>query len=245
MPPNLLDELGRTFTGEELFDHLLDIVYFIKNKDGQYLVVNQTLVRRCRLSDKRSLIGKTAIEVLGSPLGESFTQQDQKVLSTGHALLSQLELHIHLTGEVGWCLTTKLPLRNKSGTVIGLVGVSQDLRIPDTESSDYAQLSRAIRLVMANLSERHSVRELADYAGLSRYQLDRRMRCVFGITAGQWLTKVRVDRAQSLLHETEDAISAIAYQTGYSDQSAFSRVFRKATGLTPLQFRQTRVLERD
>jgi AraC-like DNA-binding protein len=242
MPPSLLDELGRTFTGEELFDHLLDIVYFIKNKEGQYLVVNETLVKRCGLSDKQSLVGKTATEVVGAPLGETFTQQDKKVLSTGRPLLSQLELHIHLTSDVGWCLTTKLPLRNSGGEVIGLVGVSQDLRIPDTESRDYEQLSRAIRLVSENLNESHTVEQLAKHAGLSRYQLDRRMRRVFGITAGQWLTKVRLDRAQSLLRETEDAISSIAYDTGYSDQSAFSRVFRKATGLTPLQFRQARTI---
>ena len=237
MISEFLQQLNPPLTGEELFDHLADIVYFIKDANGKYLVVNETLVTRCGVANKQSLIGQTPAEVLRAPLGDRFASQDRDVLKSGKPLLSQLELHVHPTGEVGWCMTTKLPLRDQRGKVVGLVGVSQDLRIPDIETEDYQQMASAIEFAEQNLSAPPSVDKLATIAHMSRYQLDRRMRRVFGLTTGQWLLKVRLDVAQRLLQETNLSISAVALEAGYSDQSAFTRQFRRATGLTPGEYR--------
>ena len=240
MISEFLQQLNPPLTGEELFDHLADIVYFIKDANGKYLVVNETLVTRCGVANKQSLIGRTPAEVLRAPLGDRFASQDRDVLKSGKPLLSQLELHVHPTGEVGWCMTTKLPLRDQRGKVVGLVGVSQDLRIPDSETDDYQQMASAIEFAEQNLSAPPSVEKLATIAQMSRYQLDRRMRRVFGLTTGQWLLKVRLDVAQRLLQETNQSISAVALEAGYSDQSAFTRQFRRATGLTPGEYRAAR-----
>ena len=240
MISEFLKQLAPPLTGEELFDHLADIVYFIKDSDGAYVVVNETLVARCGVANKQALIGRTPAEVLRAPLGDRFTSQDQKVLATGKPLLSQLELHVHPTGEVGWCRTTKLPLRNEAGTVVGLVGVSQDLRLPDIETDDYQQLVAAIEYAERNLAAPPSDESIAKIANMSRYQLDRRMRRVYGLTTGQWLVKLRLDSAQRLLQDSDLTISAISLQAGYADQSAFTRQFRRATGLSPGEYRATR-----
>ena len=58
----LFARLGELFTGEALFDSLADVVYFIKNARGEYVVVNQTLVKRCGFAHKKALIGKTPDE---------------------------------------------------------------------------------------------------------------------------------------------------------------------------------------
>ena len=187
-----LRQLDKPFTGEELFDHLHDVVFFLKNSRGEYLVVNATLVARCGKRDKQELIGRTASQVLRAPLGGRFFEQDQHVLQTGQPLLSQLELHVQVSGDVGWCVTTKLPLRKRNGTVAGLVGVSQDLRLPDFETEEYEHVAAAIEYAEKNISLPPSVEELATIAEMSRYQLDRRMRRVFGLTTGQWLMKTRI-----------------------------------------------------
>ena len=235
-----LSQLDKPFTGEELFDHLPDMVFFIKNTRGEYLVVNATLATRCGVSHKRDLIGRTASQVLRPPLGERFSNQDKHVLQTGQPLLSQLELHMYVSEDVGWCVTTKLPLRKRGGAVVGLVGVSQDLRLPDYETDEYRHLASALGHAEKNLSSPPSVEELASIAEMSRYQLDRRMRRVFGLTTGQWLMKTRIDLAQRLLVETDTSIAAIALEAGYSDQSAFTRQFRRATGLSPREYRRAR-----
>lgn len=85
-----LQQLVPPLTGEELFDHLSDIVYFIKDARGAYLIVNKTLVARCGVANKAALIGRTAAEVLRKPLGDRFAAQDARVLATGAPLLSQM-----------------------------------------------------------------------------------------------------------------------------------------------------------
>ncbi|CAE7553817.1 unnamed protein product, partial [Symbiodinium sp. CCMP2456] len=232
----ILGQLDKPFTGEELFDHLPDIVFFIKNTQGQYLVVNNTLVQRCGAHEKADLIGRTPGEVLRPPLAQSFEDQDRKVLASGQPLVGQLELHFYATRDVGWCLTSKLPLRNKNGDVVGLVGVSQDLRLPDLATDEYQHVIDAINHAEAHLDNPPSVSELAEIAEMSPYQLDRRMRRVFGLTTGQWLLKLRIDLAQRRLSTSDESISQIAMEAGYADQSAFTRQFRRATGMSPRDY---------
>lgn len=237
MIAEFLKQLDPPLTGEQLFDHLADVVYFIKDAQGAYLVVNQTLVTRCGVVNKQSLLGRTPNEVLGAPLGDRFAVQDREVIRSGKPLLSQLELHLYPNGEVGWCMTTKLPLRDTRNKVVGLVGVSQDLRIPNIQTEEYQQMATAIAYAERHLSNPPSVTKLTELARMSRYQLDRRMRTVFGLATGQWLVKVRIDAAQRLLQESTASIAAISLQVGYTDQSAFTRQFRQATGLSPGQYR--------
>ena len=236
----MFGQLDAPFTGEALFDHLHDIVFFIKNPEGQYVIVNETLVRRCGVAHKGQLIGRTTSEVLRPPLGNLFEAQDHKVLRSGESLLEQLELHIYPSQEVGWCVTTKIPLLNRTGKAVGLVGISKDLGVPDKSTDDYQRVARAVQHAEANLSAAPRVVELAEIAGLSRYQLDRRMRRVFGLTTGQFTLRLRIDLARQQLEDTDDSIASIALNAGYSDQSAFTRQFRRATGLTPGDYRAAR-----
>jgi hypothetical protein len=52
--------LGRPFPAIELFDHIPDIVFFIKDREARYVAVNRTLADRCNFADKLALIGRKA-----------------------------------------------------------------------------------------------------------------------------------------------------------------------------------------
>ncbi|KAA1259401.1 Regulatory protein SoxS [Rubripirellula obstinata] len=234
----LFAQLGEPFTAEVLFDGLFDTVFFIKNAQGQYVVVNETLVQRCGLKRKSELIGRTSEAILQPPFGTSFTRQDQAVLQSGKPLVGQLELHLYASRDEGWCLTNKYALRGGDGKVVGLVGFSRDLGKPNESSGDYKRLVNAIEFAKESLATPISVMEMAEVAGLSRFQLDRRMRIAFGLNTGQWLLKQRIDRACELLHTTDKSIIDVALSTGYADQSAFTRQFGRATGMSPSQYRK-------
>ncbi len=236
----ILGQLGDPFTAEALFDCLPDVVFFIKDTDGRYATVNHTLVGRCGLRDKAQLIGHTPSEFQGPLLGSSSEAQDKRVLKSGQPITKQLELHNYPGRKVGWCLTTKLPLFDSGGVVVGLVGVSQDLRLPDMTTADYEQVAAAVRYAESNIATAPTVRKLADVASMSPYRLDRRMQRVFGLTTGQWMLKLRLDIASQQLIETDLPIATVAMNVGYSDQSAFTRQFCRATGLSPSRFRTAR-----
>ena len=236
----LFARLAEPFTAEPLFDQLPDTVFFIKNAAGQYVCVNDTLVQRCGKRDKSELVGCTPVQVLGESLGRGYELQDQKVLRSGRQLLDELELHVYQTRDVGWCLTSKLPLAGKSGDIVGLVGISRDLKLPDVTSEDFEHIAAAVEHAEARLSEPPALAELASVARMSVYQLDRRMKRLFGLSTGQWLLKTRIGHAGRHLLDTDLPIVEIAHDCGYRDQSAFTRQFRRATGLTPSEFRRLR-----
>jgi len=232
-------ELAEPFTGEALFDCLGDVVFFIKNQHGEYVVVNQTLVARCGRRNKKELLGLRVDRVFPAPLGTNYRAQDERVLRHGETIRNQLELHFYATGGRGWCLTNKLPLYNQAGKVTGLVGISRDLQAVNEGSEDYSSIARVVGHMQTRFDEPLRVRELATAAGLSAFQFEQRIRKIFQLTAGQLIQKIRMDHAVQRLRETDEAIAEIGLRCGYSDQSAFTRQFHKATGLSPLEYRRT------
>jgi AraC-like DNA-binding protein len=234
----LLSVLAEPFTAEQLFDQLNDIVFFVKNAAGQYVCVNATLVERCNRKDKAELLGRTPSQVLGEGLGASYEQQDRAILESGERLVDELELHSYPSREVGWCLTSKFPLLCSAGGVVGVVGISRDLKVQASDRDEFDQIAAAIHYAELNLASPPSLDELAAIAGLSKFQLDRRMKRIFGLPTGQWLVKARIELASRQLRDTELPIAEIAFNAGYADQSAFTRQFRRAAGMTPSRFRQ-------
>ncbi|MRX28579.1 AraC family transcriptional regulator [Kangiella sp. HZ709] len=233
----LISALGNPQVAELLFDQLPDIVFFVKSAQGHYQLVNQSLVERCGLSDKDELIGKLPTEVFGKKLGRRYEQQDLQVVKTKEPLIRYLELHNYRSQETGWCLTTKIPILSTRGCA-GVVGISQDLKSPEKIDTNLYNITEAIEFAENNLSENPTIVEMAKLAKMSPYQLDRRMRMVYGLTTGKWLLKTKISQASKILTDTNDSILDIALAVGYNDQSAFTRQFKKATGLTPTEFQK-------
>ncbi len=223
---------------EQLFDHLPDIVFFVKDLFGRYIVVNQTLANRCGAKNKAEIIGHTSVEVLGEDLGLRYTEQDQKVIKTEQPLVQFLEIHNYQYQELGWCLTTKLPVTDDANSCTGLIGISQDLKLPETSKDMFGKVHTAINYMEDNLEAAPSIRKMAEIAEMSLYQLDRRMKMIFGLSAGKWLLKTRISHAGNQLLETDLSVLEIAFTAGYSDQSAFTKQFKKITGFSPLKFKK-------
>jgi len=232
-----LDALGRPFLGDELFDRVADTVFFIKDREARYVAVNDTLARRCKVKGKADLIGRTAREVFPAPLGQRFDDQDRRVLRDGLSIAGRLELHLYPDGGQGWCLTWKEPLADRRGRIVGLAGISRDA--PDMAGArpDAAALSATLAFVDDHLDAALRIPDLAARAGLSAFQFDQRIRALFGLSAGQYLTRARIERACASLRRSDAPISLVAQECGYADQAAFTRQFRKSVGLTPRAYR--------
>lgn len=236
LSPGLLITHG-LFRGDLLFDHVPDTVFFLKDTQGRYTAVNHTLVKRCGFEHKSALIGKTAEQVFPLPLGSGFSQQDQRILQSGPAINGQLELHLYGNRKPGWCLTWKVAVTDPRGEIVGLAGLSRDIQQHMGSTKEAASVSRAIEHVARHLDAPLPLEELAALAGLSVFQLDQRIRGLFGVSAGQYVLRARIERACDLLRHARDPISEVALACGYADQASFTRQFRKSVGLTPSAYR--------
>jgi AraC-like DNA-binding protein len=101
-------------------------------------------------------------------------------------------------------------------------------------------LSSTLAYIDAHLDATLRVPDLARRAGLSSFQFDQRIRGLFGVSAGQYLSRLRIDRACDRLRRADAPLSELAVECGYADQAAFTRQFRKVIGLTPGAYRLAR-----
>ena len=223
---------------EELFDHVPETVFFAKDLMGRYIAVNRSLLERCGLKEKRELIGRHVRDVFPKQLAERYAAQDSFVISTGRAIRDNLELHWYAGRRPDWCLTTKLPLREESGAITGLIGISRDIRSPRDRSDIPPALAGALEYLHEHFDEEISAGKLAKLAGVSAIRFARLIRRIFRLTPSQLVTQTRLAAASEMLMESDRSIVEIANACGFSDHSAFTRAFRAATGVTPSQYRQ-------
>lgn len=234
------ESLNRPWMAYEVFDWIPDCVFFVKDREGRYVAVNQTLVERCGRKTKQELIGKTARQLFSTPLGASFTGQDFEILRNGPPIRGALELHFFPNGREGWCLTWKEPVLDASGNIVGIAGISRDLPAKSEFFDELGVVSKVLRHIDEHLDEPLSVKQLADLAGLSTYQLDKRIRTVYCVSIGLYITRRRIEHACHLLERTDKSLSFIALECGYSDQSAFTRQFRQSVGVPPGTYRDSK-----
>lgn len=225
-------------TLERLFDLHPDMAFFVKNRAGQYVIVNDSLLARHGLKRKSEAVGKRPEEICPGDFGRLPTEQDRRVLATGKPLVDILEMQLFRPGAPVWCLTTKLPLRNKQGEVVGLIGFSRDLRAAVNSREIPIAFARALARFEKDPASEISPAVLAERAGLSPSRLARLTKKLFSLTPSQWIAKTRVTVASEYLCDSQLSIVEIAQLCGYSDQSAFTRAFRAITGSTPSDFRK-------
>lgn len=224
------------FFAEALFDLLADVVFFVKDVRGGYVVVNTTLMRRCGFQHKSWLIGRLPIDVFPAELGASYAAQDRQVIATGEPIHDRLELHLYPNRVPGWCLTHKIPLFGHDGQIVGLAGISRDLRMPDKEHPVYRRIAAAVTYIQEHYAEPLRLAELARIAKVSAAQFERYMQRIFDLTPKQLIIKTRLDAAARLL-TSDRSVAEIAQDCGYADHSAFSRQFRAVVGLSPIEYR--------
>ncbi|MDE2570897.1 MAG: AraC family transcriptional regulator [bacterium] len=236
----LLSRVASPLVAEEVFDRTPDIVFFLKNRRGQYVVVNRALAERCGFRHKSELIGKSTFEVFPRQLAASYAEQDRLVLDTGAQITDRLELHLYRDRNPGWCLTNKFPLLGGDGAVVGMGGISKDIHEPNARTCVYPEIAKAAEHVRRHYGDALRVEDLAELAGLSTARLERYVKAIFQITVGQLISKTRIDAATRLLVETELPVAEIAHACGFYDHSAFSRRFKATAGVTPRDFRAAR-----
>jgi AraC-like DNA-binding protein len=233
---------------EQLFDALPDVVFFAKDAAGRYTHANQTLLDRLRLTKRAQLIGRRSDELFPGGLGDRYREQDEQVLRHGREIAGQLELHLYPNRAPGWCLTHKLAWREpvptgsrRRGEIVGLVGLSRDLATPGlshaTPPATYAKVARVVERLQRDYAEPLQIATLAREVGLSIAQLERHVAQLYRVTPRQLLARTRLDAALALLSAGQASVAAVAHACGYADHSAFTRQFRRSTGVSPRDWR--------
>jgi AraC-like DNA-binding protein len=101
-----------------------------------------------------------------------------------------------------------------------------------------AQISAVRAYILDNLASPIRLAELSALAGLSPSQFGRAFKVTTGKTPHQWTLDARIERAIAMLADPRNRLAEIALQTGFSEQSHFTRSFSAATGTSPNRWRR-------
>lgn len=114
-----------------------------------------------------------------------------------------------------------------------------ELALPWLMALKDRRLARAIDLILDTPAAEHSVESLADAASMSRSSFAERFATAFGRSPMSFVHHIRMQRAVELLEHGTLSIDQISSRVGFASRSHFSRAFKRHTGASPIQFRQT------
>ncbi|HEU4655395.1 MAG TPA: ATP-binding protein [Steroidobacteraceae bacterium] len=108
-----------------VIDTLPDFIY-MKDKDGRFLLANAFCCEAMGAT-LESLLGKTDFEFYPQELAKTFHDDEQAVVRSGESLLGRQEDLVTHDGRALTILTSKIPLKNDAGAIIGLIGIGRDI----------------------------------------------------------------------------------------------------------------------
>jgi PAS domain S-box-containing protein len=234
-----LAQLARPDELLQLLDFLPEVYFFAKDRAGRFMAMNAAELRLHGLTSIEQAVGLTDFDFHPRHLAEQYVREDRQVMDSGQPLPHQVWLVGDSRGDLRWYISSKTPLRGVNGEVIGLAGVMRDFRQTESLLKPYQELEGVLSYVLEHFAERIRIEDLATLAHLSVSQFDRKFKKLFRMTPQQYLLRVRINAASQALLNSDRSIAAIADETGFYDQSSFTKQFVRQTGLTPRAFRRS------
>lgn len=141
-----------------VLDSLPDHVY-VKDRAGRYLLVNEAGLRQRKLASLDQIVGKTVYDLVPREAADRMSAEDEAIMQSGEPLVNREAATAFAgapTDPAGerWHLTSKIPLRDAAGRIVGIIGINRDI-------------SARKRAELALRESEERFRHLAHYDGLT------------------------------------------------------------------------------
>jgi len=109
-----------------LMENIPDAVYF-KDCESRFLRISNSQARQFKFASPAEAVGKTDFDVFTEEHARPAFEDEQEIIRTGAPMVGKIERETHQDGALTWALTTKMPLRDGRGRIIGTFGISKDI----------------------------------------------------------------------------------------------------------------------
>jgi diguanylate cyclase (GGDEF)-like protein/PAS domain S-box-containing protein len=120
------DPLSEDFQFHALMENTQDSIYF-KDRDCRLLRVSRRMADNLGFADPSELVGKTDIDLFGESFGQRTLMEDLRIMESNEPIIGLVESRQIGPSETNWTLTTKVPLHDASGAVVGLLGITREI----------------------------------------------------------------------------------------------------------------------
>lgn len=183
-------------------------------------------------------------KALGFSTNEMNTLSSMLAASKRHSFRATPSMRSLMPALVGEMQSTHELREAQSKTLLRAVLVELK-RIVAGEVADadrYTPSEQRVQALIASLpsccEQQWTLAIMADHCGIQRTQLGKVFQKLTGSTPMEYLFRIRLERAKTLLRETDIKIINIAFECGYGSSQYFANTFKQATGTTPSQYRK-------
>jgi PAS domain S-box-containing protein len=121
---NSLEEERLLF--QTLIDTLPDRIY-VKDRNHKFQLTNQATASLMGVTHREQLYGKDDTDFFPPEFAQRYMDDERRIMQTGVPMLNKEEQVLLPNGEEGWILTSKVPMKNSAGEIIGIVGIGKDI----------------------------------------------------------------------------------------------------------------------
>ena len=221
----------------KMLDLLPDILFWVKDTSAYFIYGNQAFLEHHGIKKIEQLQGKNDYDLTPVYLAKQYASDDAKV-KAGEEITNRLEMNLMTDGEVAWFSTSKRAILNSDGVFIGSYGITRHFTKLSKAFSNINAVEAPVEFIRQHYHEAITIEQIAKISHLSVSALERRFKKHLGKTPKQFIHDVRLESARRLLIETNSPIAQIAYDTGFSDHSYFSKQFKTFFGELPSDFRE-------
>ena len=132
------------FLLKTLMDNLPDHIYF-KDRESRFIAVNRATAASFCFEDPADVLGKTDADLFAREHAQAALRDEQEILRMGQPLVNMEEKETWPDGHETWVSTSKLPLRDPNGNLIGTFGLSRDITEKKRAEEKLAALARELR----------------------------------------------------------------------------------------------------
>jgi PAS domain S-box-containing protein len=184
-----------------LLESVPDRIFF-KDTQSRFVKVNLTTAARFGLKDPADALGKTDFDFMAPDRAREFQEDEQRILQTGEPVVGKIEKQILPDGKVAWSSTTKVPLRDPSGRIVGILGINRDVtehhRAEEARQHVQDELEHRVQERVAEISQRSG--QLAEANAALQQQFGERQRVEQALGRERRLLRTLIDNLPDCIY---------------------------------------------